>query len=82
MDSRIINIILGTLTGLSFIWAYLSENNRIIGIILGFILMILIIISEKNKDIAIIKEELKKLKEKLNIHQQLINIKKDIEIIK
>lgn len=82
MDARIINIILSTLTGLSFVWAYFSEENRIIGIILGFILIILIIISERNEDLASLKEDVRKLKDKLNIHEQLIEIKKNIELLK
>ena len=82
MESRVTNIVLGFLTILSFIWSFISEENRILAVIIGFILIILIIFSEKNTKIQIIEEELKRLKEKLKIHEQLIDIKKDIELLK
>ena len=82
MDRSITNIILGALTILSFIWAYLSEENRIIAIMFGFILVILIIISERNENIRIIEKSLQKLEEKLKIHEQLIDINADIKLLK
>jgi len=40
------------------------------------------IISERNGDLVLLKEDVKKLKEKLNIHEQLIEIKKNIELLR
>lgn len=82
METRVANIILGVITALSFVWAYVSEENRIIAIIFSFILIIILIISERNKEISMIKEDIKKLKEKLNIYEQLIDIKSDIKLLK
>ncbi len=82
MEARTINIVLGLLTILSFVWSYVSEENRAIAIIFGFILTILIIISERNKNVQIIEIELKRLQEKLKIHEHLIDMKKDIELLK
>ena len=82
MESDILNIILGLLTVLSFIWAYISEQNRIIAIVIGFLLIVIILVSEKNIKLQQLTESQKRLQEKLKIHEQLIEIKKDIEILK
>ena len=82
MESRALNIILGLLGMPSFIRSYFSPENRIIGAIIGFALFILIFLSEQNEKIKDIESLEKKLEEKLKIYEQLINIKKDIDILK
>ncbi len=82
MESKILNWILGLLTILSFVWSYISEDNRIIAIVIGLILIVFIFISEKSEKIIDLESEQKKLGEKLKIHEQLIEIKKDIEFLK
>ena len=79
MESRILNLILGLFFILSFFWAIISEEQRITAMVIGFILISIIIVSEKNIRIKILEEEQIKLKEKLNIHEQLINIKADLK---
>ncbi len=79
MESRILNAILAILSITSFVWSYFSQENRIIGIIISFLLIILILISEKNIKIKELEIEQKKLEEKLKIHEQLINVKSDIK---
>jgi len=74
-----INIILGLLSVISFTWSFISAENRTIAITIGFILLLLLTISDKNKKVQQIENEQKRLKEKLNIHQQLIDIKADIK---
>lgn len=82
MESKALNIILGLFGVLSFIWSYFSKENRIIGIIVGFTIFILIFLSEQNQRIEDLTSQQKKSEEKLKIHEQLIDIKKDIELIK
>ena len=75
MDSRVLNVILGLLTILSFVWSYFSEENRIIAVIIGFLLIVLILVSEKNDKLYSVLENQKRIEEKLKIHEQLIDIK-------
>ena len=82
MESKALNIILGLLGILSFIWSYFSPENRTIGVIIGFALFILIFLSEQNERIKEMSLQQQKLEEKLKIHEQLIDIKKDIHILK
>ena len=79
MEGKLLNIVLGAITLLSFVWAYLSENNRIIAIIIGFLLIVLILISERNEKLNALSEEQKKMGEKLKIHEQLTDMKADIK---
>lgn len=81
MESRIVNLILGFLSVLSFIWSFLSEQHRLIAIVIGFVFLMIIITSEKNIKIQEITEEQKRLGEKLKIHEQLIDIKADIRVL-
>lgn len=82
MESKVLNIILGLFGVLSFIWSYFSIENRVIAVIIGFTLFILIFLSEQNEKIKEISSMQQKQEEKLKIHEQLIDIKKDIEILK
>ncbi len=82
MESRALNFILGLLSILSFIWSFISEENRIIAITIGFILIIFILISEKNIKLENLENEQKRIEEKLKIHEQLIDIKSDIRLLK
>ncbi len=82
MESKALNIVLGILSALSFIWSYISKENRTIAIIIGFLLILFIFISEKNIKLQNLEENQKRLEEKLKIHEQLIDIKKDIELLK
>lgn len=79
MESRILNAILAILSITSFVWSYFSKENRIIGVVISFLLIILILISEKNIKIKELEIEQKKLGEKLKIHEHLIDIKADIK---
>jgi len=79
MESRALNLFLGLLSVLSFIWSFISKENRIIAITLGFILIILTLISEKNIRLENLESEQKRLNEKLNIYKELINMKADIK---
>lgn len=81
MKMRVLNIILGLLTVLSFVWAYLSEENRIIAAIIGFLLIMIILFSERNIKVQELAEEQKRLGEKLKIHEQLVDIKADIKYL-
>lgn len=82
MESKALNIILGLLSFMSFIWSYISVENRTIAIVIGFMLTIIIFISEKNIKVQNLEEELKRLGEKLKIHEQLVDIKKEIALLK
>lgn len=82
MEIKTTNIILGILSILSFVLAFLSQEYRLIAIALAFILAIIIIISAQEYKIKELKVSQAKLEEKLKIHEQLIEIKKDIEILK
>ncbi len=82
MESKALNIILGLIGVISFIWSYFSEENRIIALIIGFTIFILIFLSEKNDKIDSILSTQQKLEEKLKIHEQLIDIKSDVNILK
>ena len=82
MESKALNIVLGLLSILSFIWSFMSQENRIVAIVIGFVLIVFILISEKNVRLQKLEEGQKKLEEKLKIHEQLISIKKDIELLK
>jgi uncharacterized membrane protein YqjE len=79
MESGIFNILLGLVAVLSFVWSVFSEQYRIIAIVLGFVLIIVMILSEQNSKIQNLVNEQKKLEEKLKIHEQLIDIKSDIK---
>ena len=82
MESKALNIVLELLSMLSFIWSFMSKENRIVAIVIGFVLIVFILISEKNVRLQKLEEGQKKLEEKLKIHEQLISIKKDIELLK
>jgi len=81
MELRIFDMILGVLTILSLILAFISEEFRILAIIFAFVLMIVIIISIQNIKISSIILEHKKLQEKLKIHEHLIDIKVNTKIL-
>ena len=65
MELKILDIILGFLSILSFTWSYFSPPNRIIAIVLGFLLVIVLLISEKNSKLHKLEDEQKKLGENL-----------------
>ena len=79
MENNILNVILGLLTILSFIWSYISEENRVIAIVIGFLLIVLILFSEKNERLNVLSQNQTRLEEKLKIHEQFIDIKSDIK---
>ncbi len=68
MEIKIWDIILGLLAIISFVWAFISEENRTLGIVLGFMLMIIIVVSTEKTRISDAELELKRLGEKLKIH--------------
>ncbi|MBS3088743.1 hypothetical protein J4402_03090 [Candidatus Pacearchaeota archaeon] len=82
MESSILNIILGLLTILSFLWSYFSEENRIIAMIIGFLLIVLIMVSEKNARIDELEIRQKKLEERLKIYERLNKLELEVEILK
>ncbi|MDO8459532.1 MAG: hypothetical protein Q7S74_00330 [Nanoarchaeota archaeon] len=75
------DIILGILTILSFILAFISEEYRIPATILAFVLMIVIIISLEHVKINEIATDNFKLHEKLKIYEQLIDIKSELKYL-
>jgi hypothetical protein len=79
MELNTTNIILAFITVLSFVWSYFSEQNRIVAVILGFVLLLIIILTAQDKKIESIEKEQRRLEEKLKIYEQLINIKADIK---
>ena len=82
MEFRATNLILALLGVVSIVWAVFSEEQRIIAIVIAFILLMVIILSEQNYKIDSIYNEQNRIEEKLKIHEQLINIKADIELLK
>jgi len=82
MEIKTTDLILGILTILSLALAVISPEYRTIAIASAFILMIMGLISLQNFKMRDLIFEQKRLKEKLKIHEQLINIKKDIELLK
>lgn len=82
MEVAVVNILLGFLAFLSFVWAFFSPENRVIALIVGFTLFILIFLSEQNQTIKELADDQKRLEEKLKIHQQLIDIRSDIAMLK
>jgi hypothetical protein len=79
MESGIFNILLGLIAVLSFVWSVFSEEYRIIAIMLGFVLIIVIILSEQNSKVKDLINEQRKVEEKLKIYEQLINMKANIK---
>lgn len=79
MEFDILDIGLAFIALLTFILSYFSEQYRIIAIMAGFILIIMVMMSNQNKKIQDMKEEQKRLQEKLKIHESIINIKADIQ---
>ena len=82
METNTLNIVLGILTVLSIIITFISEKYRLISIVITFIFIIIIIISMQQINISDIQKEQNKLKEKLNIHQQLIDIKAELKSLR
>lgn len=79
MEFDALNIISVIFSIASFIWSIFSEQYRIIAVLIGFVLIIIILVSEQNKRVNSLLNEHKRLEEKLKIHEQLINIKADIQ---
>lgn len=82
MEIRIWDVIAFILSFLSFAWAIISEEFRILAITLSFLLGIILVISSQNSQINKIIYGQKKLEEKLKIHEQLIDIKAEIKNLK
>ena len=82
MEPKALNVILGILTLLSFIWSAVSKEYRIIAIVIGFMLLIFLIVSEQDTKVNEIFKDQKRVEEKLKIHEQLIDIKADIKYLK
>lgn len=82
MEVKATDIILGILAILSFVFSFVSERYRTILLIFTFVLTIIIIISLQEYKISELKARYGRLEEKLKIHEQLIDIKKDIELLK
>ena len=82
MELKVLDMFLIVLSVLSFVWSFFSEEYRLLALVLGFVFIIVAVMSVKNEKIEVMFEEQRKLGEKLKIHEQLIDIKKDIEILK
>ena len=81
MELDAFDLILGLITILSFAWAIISKEYRILAIIFAFILMVLIAISKQNKKTSNIEFNQIRLGEKLKIYEMLINMKADIKYL-
>ena len=81
MDLDLWDLLLGCLTILSAIWAFISERYRLLAIIIAFVLVTIIVLSKQNQKIFEMCLEQKKLIEKLKIHEQLTDIKAEIKEI-
>ena len=79
MELDIFDVLLGLLTILSFVLAFVSEEYRILAIIFAFILMVLIALSKQNKKIGEIKFNQRRLSERLKIYEMFIDMKSDIK---
>ena len=73
------NIILGILSVLSFVLAFVSEEYRIVAILLAFVLLVILIVSVLSFEIFNLKSEQSMLAEKLKIHEHLISMKAEIK---
>ena len=82
MELKTSNILLIVLSISSFIWSVISPEFRTPAMMIGFVMLVLLIISEQNMKIESITSEYFRLNEKLKIHEQLIDIKADIREIK
>lgn len=79
MELEIWDILLGLLTILSAIWAFISEEYRLVAIVLSFILVTIIIISKQNTKIFEVESQQKRTLERLKIYEMLVDIKSDIK---
>lgn len=74
------DILLGLLGIISFVYSYFSKDNKIIGIIIGFTLFILIFLSEQNQKIKELVFEQKRYEEKLKIYGLLNNMQNNLNL--
>ena len=81
MELDALDIILALLAILSAIWAFVSEQFRILAVIIAFTFLAIVILSKQSQKISEITSEQKRINEKLKIHEQLINIKADIRYL-
>jgi len=79
MELDALDIILALLAILSAIWAFVSEQFRILAVIIAFTFLAIVILSKQSQKISEITSEQKRINEKLKIHEQLIDIKADIK---
>lgn len=82
MGLNVTDILLGGLAILSIVLAIISEENRIIAIGITFGLMTILVISNQEFKLNKLIENQKRLRDKLKIHEQLIDIKKEIALLK
>ena len=82
MESKILNLILGLITVISFVWAYVSEENRVIAIIIAFMLIILIIVSEQSSKVERVEGEMKRIEEKFKIYKELSILRAEVDLLK
>lgn len=82
VEIKATNIALGIISLLSFALAFISERYRTTAIIIAFILLIIVLISTQEYKIAELGKRNQRLEEKLKIHEQLIEIKKDRALLK
>jgi len=81
MELEVWDILLGGLTILSAVWAFISEQYRLLAIIISFILLTIVILSKQSSKIGDIIFEQKRLEEKLKIHEMLIEMKAEIKYL-
>jgi len=77
---KIWDLIIGILTFLSLMLAFISEEYRIIAIIFAFVLSIILIVSLQSLEISNLKLEQRKLSEKLKIYKRLAKIEERLKI--
>lgn len=82
MELKTSNILLVVLSLSSFIWSVISPEFRTPAMMIGFVMLVLLILSEQNTKLEILSAEYSRLNEKLKIHEQLIDIKADIKELK
>jgi len=63
------NVTLGVLSVLSFVLAFISEEYRIIAILLAFVLLVILIVSVLGFEMFYMKSEQSRLVEKLKIYE-------------
>jgi len=82
MGFVVFDLILGALSLLSIVLAFVSQEYRIFAVSAFFILLIIVILSSQSIEISKIKEEQKKTFERLKIYERLSKVEAMIKVIK